>query len=223
MTDSPRWAPDFVASTTQGPIAFHEWAGLSWVILFGALEEDATWAAELAQVSRLQREAEDADARIVGLLSAKAAATAGVARSAGEGLRESVNVPVISDPDRRILGRFGYSRWRRRGAGRPVFVVDPCKRVQLTVTYPRVEVRDFREILGLVEDLRLAQQGAVGRAAAAFGTQESMAGRFWPKTAYHLAAGAGTVSGPVHTQGAGPRRVAHRGRIAAHDGKPLAI
>ena len=221
MNYAPRWAPDFVASTTQGPIAFHEWAGISWVILFSALHEGATWAAELAQAARLKRAAEQADTKMIGLLAAKPA----TARDGIVGHRahagEELSAPVISDPNRRVLSRFANSRWRRSASARPVFIIDPYKAVRLTITYPQGVVRDFSEILGIIESLRAVQQPrALG--ASRLGTDESMAARLWPKSAYHEATGA-RDSHPARCgdDASAARQGTLRGVLCAYDGKPL--
>jgi thioredoxin-dependent peroxiredoxin len=157
MSCSFHWAPDFVASTTQGPIAFHEWAGLSWVILFSQFQENEMWAAELAQVEQMKLELERADVRMIGLLTGKptgrpaSAPTNADAHALG-------SMPVINDLRRRILSRF-TSPSRRGGARmRPVFIIDPHKKIRLTKTYPEALVRDFREILGIVDCLRAVNQ-----------------------------------------------------------------
>jgi alkyl hydroperoxide reductase subunit AhpC len=158
MSSSFHWAPDFVASTTQGPIAFHEWAGLSWVILFSQFQENEMWAAELAQVEHMKLELERADVRMIGLLAGKPAGRPASAPADAHSTRELGSTPVINDPRRRILSRF-TSPSRHGGARmRPVFIIDPHKRTRLTMTYPETLVRDFREIVGIVDCLRAVNQ-----------------------------------------------------------------
>lgn len=149
-------APDFVASTTRGPIAFHEWAGISWVVLFAQEEDTAMWASELGQVEGLRSEWAQADTRVIGLVTDKSAG-----RTPGfhglEGSADGFAFPVIVDPKRRVLRRFASTR-RYTAPARPVFIIDPYKNIRLTLSYARHSERNFREILGIVNGLRAGRQ-----------------------------------------------------------------
>jgi thioredoxin-dependent peroxiredoxin len=177
------WAPDFTASTSHGPIAFHEWAGVSWVVLFSSPNESVQWAAELAQVDRLQHAWECVGTKMLGLLAAKRGLSRGAAAGSSEERAAPIAAPVISDPNHRVLRRF-ISRWRRAVTMRPVLIIDPSKRLRLTLSYPDGVVRDFREILRVVDGLRAAREYPAATGADWRRSDELVGARFWPKTAY---------------------------------------
>lgn len=157
MYNSNLHAPDFVASTTRGPIAFHEWAGISWVVLFAQQEDTAVWASELGQVEGLRNEWAQADTRVIGLVTDRLAGWTSGSRGGSEAPAGGFTFPVIVDPKRRVLRRFASTRGYTAPA-RPVFIIDPYKTVRLTLSYARHSERNFTEILGIVAGLRGGKQ-----------------------------------------------------------------
>jgi alkyl hydroperoxide reductase subunit AhpC len=155
--NSSALVPDFVASTTRGPIAFHEWAGISWVVLFAQERNTAIWTSELAQVEGLRSEWARADARVIGLLADRSTRHIPPARDGSQGSADVFSFPVIVDPKRQVLSRLATTR-RNVAPARPVFIIDPYKNIRLTLSYARQSERNFREILGIVDGLRAGKQ-----------------------------------------------------------------
>jgi alkyl hydroperoxide reductase subunit AhpC len=70
---------------------------------------------------------------------------------------QKVNFPVIADHDKKVSDLYGLVHPEADPAVtvRSVFIIDPNKKVRLTITYPPSTGRNFAEILRVVDSLQL--------------------------------------------------------------------
>lgn len=157
-------APDFRADTTQGPIQFHQWLGESWGILFSHPRDfTPVCTTELGYAARLKPQFDKLGVKIAGLsvdsLDFHQRWLADIAETQGTPL----NYPLISDSGREIAGLYGmiHPAHDEVYTVRTVFVIDPNKKIRLTLTYPQTCGRNFDEILRVVESLQLTDKHSV--------------------------------------------------------------
>jgi alkyl hydroperoxide reductase subunit AhpC len=151
-------APDFSAETTQGPIRFHEWLGDRWGVLLSHTRDfTPVCTTELAATARLKREFDRRDVRIIGLsvdpLDAHRRWSVDIRDTQGQAL----NFPIIADGKRAISDLYDmiHPNASATATVRSVFVIDPQKKVRLTLTYPAATGRNFDEILRVIDSLQL--------------------------------------------------------------------
>jgi len=78
-----------------------------------------------------------------------------------------LNYPILGDPDRKVSTLYGMIHPNANDTltVRSVFVIDPNKKVRLTLTYPASAGRNFDEILRVVDSLQLTDSHAVATPA----------------------------------------------------------
>ncbi len=151
-------APDFEQDTTLGRIAFHQWLGESWGVLFSHPKDfTPVCTTELGEVARLKPEFDRRNVKVIGLsvdsLGNHARWNDDIADVTGNG----VNFPMISDADRKVSTLYGmiHPEADANLTVRSVFVIDPNKKVRLSLTYPPSAGRSFPEILRVIDSLQL--------------------------------------------------------------------
>jgi Peroxiredoxin len=161
-------APDFTATSTEGELHFHDWLGDSWAILFSHPRDfTPVCTTELGAVARLKPEFDRRGVKVLGLSvdgvsdhetwSRDIEATQGVA----------LNFPLIADKDRAIATAYDmlHPNAEATATVRSVFVIDPAKKIRLTLTYPASTGRDFDEILRTIDSLQLTSSHQVATPA----------------------------------------------------------
>jgi alkyl hydroperoxide reductase subunit AhpC len=161
-------APDFTATTTTGDLRFHEWLGDDWAVLFSHPKDfTPVCTTELGAVARLKPEFDRRGVKVIGLSvdgvsdhegwSSDIEATQGVA----------LNFPLIADKDREVATAYDmlHPNAEATATVRSVFVIDPAKKVRLTLTYPASTGRDFNEILRVIDSLQLTSNHSVATPA----------------------------------------------------------
>ncbi len=156
-------APDFTADTTEGEIAFHDWKGDSWAVLFShPADFTPVCTTELGRVAALKDQFDARDTKVIALsvdaLGDHETWSADIADTQGTAL----NYPLIADEDQSIAQAYDmiHPNADSTHTVRSVFVIGPDNTVRLTLTYPPATGRNFDEILRVIDSLQLtATQG----------------------------------------------------------------
>ncbi len=157
-------APDFEQDSTVGPIRFYDWLGGNWGILFSHPKDfTPVCTTELGEVARLKSEFDRRHTKVLGLsvdsLDNHATWNADILDVTGS----AVNFPMLSDVDRKVSTLYGMIHPEADAAltVRSVFVIDPAKKVRMTLAYPPSAGRNFPEILRVIDSLQLSDKHKV--------------------------------------------------------------
>ncbi|EIT69889.1 MULTISPECIES: peroxiredoxin [Hydrocarboniphaga] len=154
-------APDFEADTTEGRVSFHQWLGNSWGVLFSHPKNyTPVCTTELGYTAKLKPEFDKRNVKAIGLSVDELKDHEGWSKDIAETQGTPLNFPLIADPDFKVANLYGmiHPNASDRFTVRSVFVIDPNKKVRLTLTYPASTGRNFDEILRVIDSLQLTDQ-----------------------------------------------------------------
>jgi alkyl hydroperoxide reductase subunit AhpC len=151
-------APDFTAQTTEGELSLYDWAGDDWVILFShPADFTPVCTTELGQVAKLQDEFAKRNVKTIAVSVDSLEDHKKWIEDINETQDTEVNYPIIADPDREVANLYGmlHPNADTTFTVRSVFIIDPDRKVRLTLTYPAATGRNFNEILRVIDGLQL--------------------------------------------------------------------
>ena len=170
-------APDFVASTTEGTINFHEWMGDGWAMLFSHPKDfTPVCATELGSVAQLKDQFAARDCKVIGISLDKVEDHIKWAGDIEDIAGTKLNFPVIADDDLKIAklydmlpGDDGDTSVGRTAVDnqtvRVVFLVGPDKKIKMNLAYPMSTGRNFEELLRVVDSCQLTSRHKVATPA----------------------------------------------------------
>ena len=153
--------PDFTQESTEGPLHFYDWAGSSWVILFSHPKDfTPVCTTELGAVAKLKPEFDQRGVKALGLSVDASDSHGRWAADIEETQGAKLNFPLIADHDKKVADLYGmiHPNASDTMTVRSVFVIDPNKKLRLTLTYPASTGRNFDEILRTVDSLQLTDK-----------------------------------------------------------------
>lgn len=151
-------APDFTQDSTEGPINFHEWAGDSWVVLFSHPRDfTPVCTTELGYTAKLVPEFAKRNVKVIGLSVDPVDDHKAWAGDILETQGQKLNFPLLADSDRKVSDLYDMIHPNANDTltVRSVFIIDPNKKIRLTLTYPASTGRNFDEILRTIDSLQL--------------------------------------------------------------------
>jgi len=160
--------PDFVQDSTTGTINFYEWAGDSWVILFSHPKDfTPVCTTELGTVAKLKPEFDKRNVKAIALSVDDVASHMGWVGDIEETQGSALNYPILADPDRKVSDLYDmiHPNANNTLTVRSVFIIDPKKKLRLTLTYPASTGRNFDEILRVIDSLQLTDHYSVATPA----------------------------------------------------------
>jgi thioredoxin-dependent peroxiredoxin len=157
-------APDFKAQTTEGEISFHQWLGDKWGILYShPADFTPVCTTELGRTAKLKEEFEKRDCKVIALSIDPLAEHMKWLADIEETQHVKMNFPIIADEDKKValLYDMMHPNASEKYTVRSVFVIDPNKKIRLTLTYPPSTGRNFHEILRVIDSLQLTDKYSV--------------------------------------------------------------
>lgn len=151
-------APDFEQDSSIGKLHFHEWAGNSWVVLFShPADFTPVCTTELGLTAKLKPEFDKRNVKAIALSVDPAESHKAWISDIEETQGTVVGFPIIADEDRKVSALYDmiHPNASTTATVRTLFVIDPNKKVRLSITYPMSTGRNFDEVLRVIDALQL--------------------------------------------------------------------
>jgi alkyl hydroperoxide reductase subunit AhpC len=157
-------APDFTQESTEGTIKFHEWIGNQWAILFSHPKDfTPVCTTELGRVAKIKPEFEKRNCKIIAVSVDDVDSHKRWIKDIEETQGVKMNFPILGDADKKVSTLYDmiHPEWNDTLTVRTVFIIDPSKKVRLTITYPASTGRNFDEILRVLDSIQLTDKHSV--------------------------------------------------------------
>ena len=161
-------APDFTIDSSKGAISFHQWAGDSWVFFFShPADFTPVCTTEMGRTAQLAGEFAKRNTKPLGLSTDTAAEHLKWIDDVNATQHTTVAFPILADAKLEVAKLYDmiHPLQSATEAVRSVFIIDPSKKVRLTLTYPMNVGRNFDEILRVIDALQLADARKVAMPA----------------------------------------------------------
>ncbi len=150
--------PNFTQNSSEGEINFYDWAGDSWVVLFShPADFTPVCTTELGTVAKLKPEFDKRGVKVIALSVDDADSHKGWIGDINETQSTTVNYPILADVDKKVSDLYDmiHPNSLNNLTIRTVFIIDPQKKLRLSITYPASTGRNFEEILRVIDSLQL--------------------------------------------------------------------
>ncbi|KAK5732536.1 peroxiredoxin 1 [Elasticomyces elasticus] len=165
-------APNFQAKTTAGDIDFHKFLGNQWGILFShPADFTPVCTTELGAFSKLANEFESRGVKMIGLSANDVGSHDKWVQDINEVSNTNLKFPMIADADRNVawlydmISEGDLEKLAKEGGIaftiRSVFIIDPAKKIRLTMMYPASTGRNTSEVLRVIDALQTADKKGI--------------------------------------------------------------
>lgn len=161
-------APDFSVLSQKGEISFHKWAGDSWVFFFShPADFTPVCTTEMGRTASLSEEFAKRNVKPLGLSTDSADDHKKWIEDVNDTQKTSLEFPILADTELKVARAYGMIHPEESATAtvRSVFIIDPNKKVRLTMTYPMNVGRNFDEILRVIDALQFADKHGVATPA----------------------------------------------------------
>ena len=157
-------APDFEQQSSDGPIRFHEWLGSSWGVLFShPADFTPVCTTELGLTAKLKDDFAKRNVKAIAVSVDPVDSHVKWIDDINRTQNCNVNFPILADDDRKVATLYDmiHPSASATATVRSLFVIDPQKKVRLTITYPASTGRNFDEVLRVIDSLQLTDSHSV--------------------------------------------------------------
>jgi alkyl hydroperoxide reductase subunit AhpC len=154
-------APDFTADTTEGPLNFYDYLGDGWGILFSHPKDfTPVCTTELGAFAARRGDFDKRNTKLIAVSVDNVESHQRWKADISETQGAELNFPIIGDEDHRVADLYDmiHPNASDTMTVRSVFIVDPAKKVKLTLTYPASTGRNVDEIVRVLDSLQLSAQ-----------------------------------------------------------------
>ena len=168
--------PNFTAQTDQGEITFHDWLDGKWAILFSHPKDfTPVCTTEFSAVAQLADEWAKRDTKVIGISVDGVEEHVGWKKDIEAFAKTSADFPIIADRDLAVSKSYDMlpaefvlpdgATPNDSQTVRSVFIIDPDKKLRLSMTYPMNVGRNFAEVLRALDGLQTATSAGVATPA----------------------------------------------------------
>jgi thioredoxin-dependent peroxiredoxin len=161
-------APNFSQKSSVGPLDLYDYIEDFWCVLFSHPKDfTPVCTTELGTVSKYLPEFEKRNVRVLVVSVDDEEAHQRWIEDINETQNTSLSYPIIADEDKKVshLYHMIHPKADNTLTVRSVFVIDPNKKIRLTLTYPASTGRNFEEILRVIDSLQLTDNYQVATPA----------------------------------------------------------
>ena len=151
-------APDFTADTTEGPLNFYDYLGDGWGILFSHPKDfTPVCTTELGAFAARRGDFDKRNTKLIAVSVDNVESHLRWKSDISETQGAELNFPIIGDEDHKVADLYDMIHPNASDTltVRSVFIVDPAKKVKLTLTYPASTGRNVDEIVRVLDSLQL--------------------------------------------------------------------
>jgi alkyl hydroperoxide reductase subunit AhpC len=152
-------APDFTADTTEGKLNFYDYLGDGWGILFSHPKDfTPVCTTELGAFAARRAEFDKRNTKLIAVSVDNVESHKRWKSDISETQGAELNFPIIGDEDHKVADLYDmiHPNASDTMTVRSVFIVDPAKKVKLTLTYPASTGRNVDEIVRVLDSLQLS-------------------------------------------------------------------
>jgi peroxiredoxin (alkyl hydroperoxide reductase subunit C) len=161
-------SPNFTIATTKGEINFHDWSGESWVFFFShPADFTPVCTTEMGRTAQLSEEFASRNTKPLGLSTDSVEEHVKWIDDVNDTQNTHLDFPIVADADHQIARLYDmiHPGESETAAVRSVFIIDPNKRIRLTMTYPMSVGRNFDEILRVIDALQTGDKHGIATPA----------------------------------------------------------
>jgi thioredoxin-dependent peroxiredoxin len=161
--------PNFTQASTHGEIDLYGYLKDAWGVLFShPADFTPVCTTELGTVSRLMPEFEKRNVKVLALSVDPVDSHQKWVEDINETQATRVDYPIVADADRSVAKLYGMLPEGDAGSTltvRSVFIIDPDKKLRLSLTYPASTGRNFQELLRVIDSMQMTDQHKVATPA----------------------------------------------------------
>ena len=154
-------APDFEQNSSLGPIRLYDYLGDSWGVLFShPANFTPVCTTELGLTAKLQHEFARRNVKVLALSIDEAGDHSKWIADIKATQLADVTFPILADADRTVSDLYDmiHPNANANHTVRALFIIDPNKKIRLTITYPQSTGRNFDEVIRVIDSLQLTDQ-----------------------------------------------------------------
>jgi len=161
-------APNFQIDSQKGKIDFHEFIGHSWCFFFShPADFTPVCTTEMGRTAQLAGEFKKRNVKPLGLSTDSVEEHNKWILDINDTQNTNLEFPIVADKDQKVAKLYQMIHPEQSGtaAVRSVFIIDPNKKIRLTMTYPMSVGRNFDEILRVIDALQTTDKFGVATPA----------------------------------------------------------